>query len=104
MGLTFFELYHRLFEADMPPPPASGANTLPPPPANDPLGGGMPPPPMGDPSMGGGQTPMPAKAKIIKITTVWDALENVLGKVAQPKSQESKVAKKEVKKSSSLSS
>lgn len=99
MGLTFFELYRRLHEADMPPPPPGGAapGGAPPPPgpgAPDPLaiGGGTTPPPApgGDPSMGGapGAPAGGGKPKIIKITTVWDALENALGGKAQkPKTQ-----------------
>lgn len=70
----------------MPPPPGPGG---------DPLAGGgaMPPPaPGGDPSMGGMPGAAPAaggKPKIIKITTVWDALENALGGKAQkPKSSQ----------------
>lgn len=101
MGLTFFELYRRLHEVDSPPPPPpTGDSSAPPPPgpgAPDPLavGGGTtpPPPPGGDPTMGG--APPVGKPKIIKITTVWDALENVLGGKAQkPKTKTHTTEKK----------
>jgi hypothetical protein len=108
MGLTFFDLYNKLHEADAPaapPPPPSGGGAPPPPPSpdgggQDPLAaGGTTPPP---PPPGGGDAPPgdapPAggaggKPKIIKITTVWDSLENVLGgKASAPKNAQHKKA------------
>lgn len=104
MALSFLDIYRKLHEADAPPPPAPGGNAVPPPPgpgAPDPLamGGGTtpPPPPGGDPSMGGMPGGAPAaggQPKIIKITTVWDALENALdGKVKKPKTAQHQAEK-----------
>jgi hypothetical protein len=100
MSLTFYQLIHKLHEEAPAPAAPGGAATPPPPPppGGDPMaggadpmaGGGMPPPPGGD-AMGGAApgAPPAGKPKIIKITTVWDALENALGgKAQEPKNKQ----------------
>jgi hypothetical protein len=65
----------------------------------------MPPPPPNDPSMGmtGGAPTGTGKPKIIKITTVWDALENALGgKANNPKTSEHPKEKQHIKQAKSL--
>lgn len=92
MPISFNQFVKRINE-DAPPPPAT--NTPPPP-----GGGGLPPAPTGGDPMGG---PQPAatgggKPKIIKITTVWDALESALGgKVDPPKHKENPTPKEQPK-------
>lgn len=114
MALSFAYLLNKLNEAGPPPPappvgaksnnsPIAGPPTNPigPDPLSGGLGGGGPPmnPGGGLDSLGGGPsgaTPSTTgKPKIIKITTVWDALENSLdNKVKNPKTKEHNPNKK----------
>jgi hypothetical protein len=99
MLMSFNQFVKRINE-EAPPPP--GGNTPPPPPTGG--GNAPPPPPTGDPMSGGGAPPSTGgKPKIIKITTVWDALENALGgKVSPPKHKENSNSIKEQPKMKSL--
>ena len=112
MGLSFIELSNKLNEAGPAPPmpaPKPGGAPLAGPPQSppggiDPMAGGMgapmpSPAPGGAPDPLGGPAPSGAaptgKPKIIKITTVWDALENVLdGKTKKATTKETGVQKK----------
>jgi hypothetical protein len=107
MVKSFHEYLRRINEEGPPPPPPGGAGGgpppaggAPPPPGGDPLaGGGMggPPPPgggMGGPPMPGGDpmggagggAPGGGTRKGINITTVWDAIRDVLGNHAERQS------------------
>lgn len=89
--MTFHKYLLKLEAGELPPPPGGDAGGAPPgggappPPGGDAMGGGGmggPPPPGGD-AMGGGAGGAPqGTRKAINVTTVWDAIKEVLGKDA----------------------
>lgn len=96
---SFYQYVQRINEEGPPPPPGGDAGGAPPPGGDPSAAGGAPP--GGDPmaglggggGMGGGADPMgggagggaQAPRAAIKVTTVWDAIRNVLGKDAEHK-------------------